>query len=321
MNHLFRAFVATLLMVCLSCSGNPTTVRHAVGRPGQAFIPDETMERFQVCGEAIQEGVKPGSIQVDAHIDVDRDGDVFKATTAGEPNEQFGMCIRDALRNMHVESALIEEAKRRARSSNESSGPNVSTLAQRTQLGQVVEVVTITVVVVVYVEVLVVVSTVAVAIGVVATVHLAAAAVEAAVGNANAPADTAGPVRKPHQPNAQKWLDNGGSIDQKADGSITYTRSDGVAVTYNNEGFPDFTPYRHPTVKDVQIEFTGIRYKDFSAADKAAGITEKKRTDEKYTWHHHEDGKTMQLIKQDVHAEFFHTGGMARVRREYGKCE
>ena len=34
----------------------------------------------------------------------------------------------------------------------------------------------------------------------------------------------------------------------------------GVSVTYDKEGFPDFTPHRHPTVKDVQIEFTG-RYK------------------------------------------------------------
>ena len=74
-------------------------------------------------------------------------------------------------------------------------------------------------------------------------------------------------------------------------------------------------------MKDVQIEFSGERKKDFRLADKAANITEKMRQDEFYTWHHHQDGKTMQLIKYDVHAEFFHTGGMARARKESGECE
>jgi hypothetical protein len=67
-------------------------------------------------------------------------------------------------------------------------------------------------------------------------------------------------------------------------------------------------------VKDVQIEFTGSYDKDFSLADKAAGITEKMRKAEEYTWHHHQDGKTMQLIKKDVHRDFVHTGGMSGTR-------
>ncbi|HRI65418.1 MAG TPA: HNH endonuclease, partial [Polyangium sp.] len=121
--------------------------------------------------------------------------------------------------------------------------------------------------------------------------------------------------RKPHQPIAKKWLDNGGSIDQKANGTTTYTRSDGVSVTYDKEGYPDFTPYRHPTVKDVQIQFTGSYEKDFAVADKAAGITEEMRQQQNYTWHHHQDGKTMQLIKRDVHKDFFHTGGMAGAKK------
>ncbi|MBK9258450.1 MAG: HNH endonuclease [Polyangiaceae bacterium] len=33
-----------------------------------------------------------------------------------------------------------------------------------------------------------------------------------------------------------------------------------------------------------------------------------------YTWHHHQDGKTMQLIERNVHRDFFHTGGMATTR-------
>jgi hypothetical protein len=65
----------------------------------------------------------------------------------------------------------------------------------------------------------------------------------------------------------------------------------------------------------VKIAFTGYRDKDYKLADKAAGSTEKKRQEEFYTWHHHQDGKTMQLIKRDVHAEFFHTGGISGTRR------
>ena len=94
----------------------------------------------------------------------------------------------------------------------------------------------------------------------------------------------------------------------------------GVTVTYDKEGYPDFTSYRHPTVKDVEIEFTGSYPKDNGLADKAAGITREMRTNERYVWHHHQDGKTMQLIKQDVHAEFFHTGGMAGTRKEIEEC-
>jgi hypothetical protein len=87
-----------------------------------------------------------------------------------------------------------------------------------------------------------------------------------------------------------------------------------VEVTFDKDGFPDFSRYRHPDVKDVEIEFTGNYRKDNNLADKAARITEEKRMTELYTWHHHQDGKTMQLIRTDVHKDFFHTGGMSGTR-------
>lgn len=187
-------------------------------------------------------------------------------------------------------------------------------LPSRQHFGQieVVEVITMTITTIVYIDVFINLS--AVLLGVVAVVYLAA---DAAIDAVQAASTSA---RKPHQPTADKWKAKGGTIQENADGSTTYTRSDGVSVTYNKEGYPDFTPYRHPTVKDVQIEFSGERKKDNRAADKAAGITEEKRQDEKYIWHHHQDGKTMQLIKEDVHKDFFHTGGMARVRKEMDEC-
>lgn len=57
---------------------------------------------------------------------------------------------------------------------------------------------------------------------------------------------------------------------------------------------------------EVNITQTGTRAGDVAAANKAAGYT---RTPEGYTWHHHQDGTTMQLVPREVHALTGHTGG------------
>jgi hypothetical protein len=59
---------------------------------------------------------------------------------------------------------------------------------------------------------------------------------------------------------------------------------------------------------DVKIEFTGSRPRDFKAANKAAGF---KTTPEDYTWHHHQDGTTMQLVPREIHRLTGHTGGFS----------
>ncbi|WP_153825228.1 PAAR-like domain-containing protein [Polyangium spumosum] len=135
-------------------------------------------------------------------------------------------------------------------------------------------------------------------------------------GGTGANGDGGGPKapRKPHQPVREKWEKSGGTVRDNPDGSTTFRRKDGVEVTYDKDGFPDFSRYRHPEVNDVQIEFTGNYRKDTNLADEAAGITERKRLSEGYTWHHHQDGKTMQLVKSSVHRDFFHTGGMSKTR-------
>ncbi|MBK9266726.1 MAG: HNH endonuclease [Polyangiaceae bacterium] len=125
------------------------------------------------------------------------------------------------------------------------------------------------------------------------------------------PTPNPGNARRPHQPDPDKWTKKGGTIKENADGTRTFTRKDGVAVTYDKHGYPDFSAYRHPTVKDVRIQFTGSRPKDDRLANAAAGLRDKPAG---YTWHHHQDGKTMQLIKTDVHGDFYHTGGMATPR-------
>ncbi len=80
-------------------------------------------------------------------------------------------------------------------------------------------------------------------------------------------------------------------------------------VPFNTQGFPDFSRY---VVKQVRIKFTSSRTKDFAAADKLAGLPRGYRQKNKLTWHHHQDGTTMQLIRSELHDAVKHTGGFAK---------
>lgn len=130
-------------------------------------------------------------------------------------------------------------------------------------------------------------------------------------------------TRKPLQPNREKWIKNGGKVDVNKDGTVTYTNKDGQPVTYNKDGYPDFTPYAHPTVEPVEIEVANPtnRPADFKAANEAAKLDKNSNPPvmkpneppEGYTWHHHEDGKTMILIDENVH-KMSHTGGVSTVK-------
>lgn len=313
----FRAFISFWLIVCtlfslmlpLGCFSG-ASLRHAEAYQGQPYLPNSTEESFKECAKLVQKDAWPTQRLVDAHVTLDKDGDVLEATTTGEPNADVGKCLRVNLQEMRVDKEVLAEASLR---STRTLAQTTEQASNREYVGQV-ETVTVVTVTVVFVEVIVI-EEAMVLLGVTVSASLLTTAIHGATatGPKQAPVDRG--TRKPHQPVAKKWLEKGGSIDQKADGTTTYTRSDGVKVTYNKEGFPDYTPYRHPTVKDVQIEFTGSYEKDFALADKAAGITEELRELQKYTWHHHQDGKTMQLIRRDVHKDFFHTGGMANTRK------
>lgn len=125
-------------------------------------------------------------------------------------------------------------------------------------------------------------------------------------------------IRKPSggawdsAPNPRKWADDGGKVEKHADGSITFTRKDGVGVTYSKDGYPDFSPH---TKKSVEIlNMKGDHYHDFKAANKEIGLSGPKAP-EGYTWHHHQNGTTMQLVPQGIHnvAEggFPHAGGVS----------
>jgi hypothetical protein len=83
-----------------------------------------------------------------------------------------------------------------------------------------------------------------------------------------------------------------------------------TGAPFDADGFPDFKA-AGVVQAEVQITYTGNRTGDFLAANKAAGFDS---TPKGMTWHHHQDGTTMQLIPQDIHGKTGHTGGFSLKR-------
>lgn len=112
--------------------------------------------------------------------------------------------------------------------------------------------------------------------------------------------------RKPSDVNVN--IDHSKTIRHN-DGNITFTDIKGNSVTYNADGYPDFSPY---SKKTIQVENMNGKYAHDSAlANAKANLNQ---TPEGYVWHHVEDGKTMQLIPQEIHNNFPHTGDASGLR-------
>ncbi len=92
------------------------------------------------------------------------------------------------------------------------------------------------------------------------------------------------------------------------------TKHPGTVIRYDAQGYPDFRPVLPDMPKGkyntVQIELTGNRSKDYSAADAAAGIDSDYRLTNGLTWHHNQDLGIMQLVPTDVHGAVSHSGGV-----------
>ena len=132
-----------------------------------------------------------------------------------------------------------------------------------------------------------------------------------------------------NSPTPENWLKKGGSIEfDDATGAWKYTDMDGNAVIYR-DGYPDFTPYKHPDVDPVPIEIHQPKNNgaDFKAANEGAGlgpnsnppVYDMSKPPKGYTWHHMEDGKTMILVKEDIHDLFKHRGGQSIVNGKGAK--
>ena len=80
------------------------------------------------------------------------------------------------------------------------------------------------------------------------------------------------------------------------------------SVPFTGTGHPDFTRYAKAK---VDIKMTGERYLDDKLANIKMGF---KVTPTDFTWHHHQNGTTMQLVPRDIHEAIRHTGGSAIIK-------
>ncbi len=79
-----------------------------------------------------------------------------------------------------------------------------------------------------------------------------------------------------------------------------------AGVDFTPQGFANLRPYA--VFETKVLDLTGDHRKDERKANKNVGL---KSTPEGYTWHHVEDGVTMQLVPTDLHESVSHTGGAA----------
>ncbi|TDR52797.1 HNH endonuclease, partial [Paenilisteria rocourtiae] len=125
-----------------------------------------------------------------------------------------------------------------------------------------------------------------------------------------------------NSPVLEKWIKKGGSISIDSKGTWSYTNKNGQTVRYPN-GYPDFKDYRHPNVEPVKIKVASPKnpQADFKAANLEAKldknsqppVPELSKPPIGYTWHHHEDGRTMELVEAKIHKDFRHIGGQSAV--------
>lgn len=119
-------------------------------------------------------------------------------------------------------------------------------------------------------------------------------------------------VKPKNSPDPVKWMKKGGSITIDEDGTWTYHDWEGNSVRYPN-GYPDFKE-AGMVKQEVQLDNFESYSKDFSKADELAPHGPMNK--EVNTWHHHQDGTTMQEVNKKLHRRFTHIGGMSDVRKK-----
>lgn len=80
-------------------------------------------------------------------------------------------------------------------------------------------------------------------------------------------------------------------------------------VEFDNQGFPKFGKHAEAEVSFDNL--TGNVKKDAKLANDHLGLD---KTPDGFTWHHHQDGKTLQLVPEELHNACRHTGGCAVIR-------
>ncbi len=117
-----------------------------------------------------------------------------------------------------------------------------------------------------------------------------------------------------HSPDPKTWKDKGGKVEILEDGTWRYTDWEGNVVDYVN-GYPVFKIPDHVR-QSVDIGKQKGDYKDdYKKAEKLSDKNPPKLSNKETTWHHHEDGKTMQEIDKVIHKRFTHSGGISKTKK------
>ena len=106
-------------------------------------------------------------------------------------------------------------------------------------------------------------------------------------------------LNKGPQYNNTPTSDKGSWTPPEGRGDGVFTPDNGgPPITYQN-GFPDYSAH---SVADVDIPMTGVRRTDDALADEAMRARDPDWSRPRgHTWHHHQDGVTMQLVPESVH--------------------
>ena len=122
---------------------------------------------------------------------------------------------------------------------------------------------------------------------------------------------------------ATRFIDNSGRVIINAkNAGKTFSIKDIVPslarkykqpISFNKFGYPDFSKYSKLNIQTSKL--TGKHNFDVRLIEKIAkqkNPTWKKQKG--YTWHHHQDAKTMQYVPTDLHSSIPHSGGASRLR-------
>ena len=112
-----------------------------------------------------------------------------------------------------------------------------------------------------------------------------------------------------NSPAIDAWYGKNGTISIDENGVWTYHDWEGNSVSYPN-GYPDFKS-AGMVRQEVPIGPFVERNKDFAKAREMGYI---KSADG--TWHHHEDGVTLQEVETILHDRFRHRGGISNLKKK-----
>ncbi|WP_052720390.1 HNH endonuclease [Porphyromonas gulae] len=114
-----------------------------------------------------------------------------------------------------------------------------------------------------------------------------------------------------NSPDIDKWKKKGGRVEVLDNGTWRYTDWEGNVVDYVN-GYPVFKePHLRQSVNIGKQK--GNHTTDYTNAIRKSELDPPKI--DGTTWHHHEDGMTMQEVNSDIYDRFTHRGGVSKTKK------